>query len=155
MKDKKTKKDIDLASVNFYELDQDDEQGKMQTACRLAAQAYKQAMSVFILTPNESTSKAIDDLLWNFPPHRFIPHSLQDGDESSGNLIRIDHKDPEQKSHLLINLTQRKIGIAGKVERIFEIVLPHERTSARDRQHHYEQLNCTIQIHSVKLSARR
>ena len=137
--------------MSFYQLDRDDGDARFRTACRLAAQAYERTKSVFMLTATGDDTKKVDDLLWNFPSNRFIPHVIGAENPPHLNLVRIHHKLPEQSHFLLINLTDQAVPIAGKFERIFEIVLPHEADSARARQIHYEQLNCAVQNHSIKL----
>ena len=145
------KNDSELASVSFYQLDRVDLEAKFKTACRLAAQAYERAMSVFILTAVEEDSARIDELLWDFPPGRFVPHVQGEEKPSYRNLVRISNQLPDDSHFVLINLTDQAVAIAGKFERIFEIVMPNEVESARARQNHYEQVNCTVKKHSVKL----
>ena len=109
-------------------------------------------MSVFILTASEQDSQRVDELLWNFPPNRFVPHVLSAEKPSHHNLVRIYHQPPDDSHYLLINLTEQPVAIAGKLERIFEIVVPEEADSASARHEHYEKLNCTIQTHAIKVS---
>lgn len=106
---------------------------------------------MFILTANDEDSARIDELLWEFPPDRFVPHERCMERPSHQNLARIHHQLPEDGHYVLINLTDQAIAIAGKFERIFEIVMPNEADAASTRQNHYEQLNCTVQNHSVKV----
>ncbi|MCY4129202.1 MAG: DNA polymerase III subunit chi [Gammaproteobacteria bacterium] len=145
------KNDVELANVSFYRLDRVDLDGKFKTACRLASQAYERSKSVFILTANEEDSQKMDQLLWDFPSNRFIPHVQRAEKPSHHNLVRIHHQLPEDSHYVLINLTDQAVAIAGKLERIFEITMPSEADSARARQNHYEQLNCTVQTHSIKI----
>lgn len=145
------KNDIELASVSFYQLDRVDLDAKLKTACRLAAQAYDRTKSVFILTANEEDARKIDEMLWDFPSDRFVAHEQSLEKPSHDNLVRIHNQLPDDSHYVLINLTDQAVAIAGKFERIFEIVMPNESDSARLRQNHYEQLNCTIQNHTIKL----
>ncbi len=145
------KNDIELASVSFYQLDRVDVDAKFKTACRLASQAYERAKTVFILTAKEEDSKRIDELLWEFPPDRFIPHIHGAERPAHQNLVRVHSELPDDSHYVLINLTDQAVAIAGKFERIFEIVMPNESDSARARHNHYEQLNCTVQHHTIKL----
>lgn len=119
------------------------------TACRLATQAYENAKFAFILTRDENESQQINDLLWNFPEDRFIPHTQ--GEQSDGKtLIHIHHKQPDESHFLLINLTP-DAPITGKSKRIFEIVLTNETDSAIKRRRHYEDLQCEISA-DIRLS---
>ena len=106
---------------------------------------------MFILTANEEDSQKMDQLLWDFPSNRFVPHVQSVDKPSHHNLVRIHHQLPEDSHYVLINLTDQAVAIAGKFERIFEIAMPDETDSARSRQDHYEQLNCTVQTHSIKI----
>lgn len=145
------KNDVELASVSFYQLDRNDVDSKFKTACRLASQAFERSKSVFILTANERDSAKLDELLWDFPPSRFIPHVVCTDKPSHRNLVRINCQLPEDSHYVLINLTDQAVAIAGRFERIFEIVMPNETETARAHRSHYEKLNCAIQNHSVKL----
>ena len=145
------KNDIELANVSFYQLNQDEVDAKLKTACRLATQAYERSKSVFIWTVDEEGSKRVDDLLWEFPPDRFVPHEQSFIKTQFKNLVRIHHQIPEDNHYVLINLTQEPVALAGKFERVFEIVLPSESDSAATRQSHYEQINCTIQNHTINV----
>ena len=138
--------------MSFYHLDKVDLDAKFKTACRLASQAYERAKSVFILTANEEDATTIDELLWEFPPNRFIPHVRSADKPVQHNLVRIHNQLPEDSHYVLINLTSEAVAIAGRFERIFEIVMPDEVSTARTRHNHYEKLNCTVQNHSVKVS---
>ena len=146
------KNDAELAAVSFYNLDHDNTLAKFQTACRLAAQAYGLAKSVFILAQNDEEAKEIDNMLWEFPKDRFIPHLLSDEPPEHDNRVRIGSKLPDDSHYLLINLTANLIAFTGKIDRVFEIVLPSEKEAASKRQSHYENLNCTIQSHSIRVA---
>lgn len=145
------KNDVELANVSFYQLDRNDVDAKLKTACRLAAQAYTRSMSVFVLTDSEQVSERVDELLWDFPSDRFLPHVINVEKPTYPNLVRIHHQVPDDSHYVLINLTEQPVAIAGKFERIFEIVLPQETDSATARRDHYEKLNCTIQTHTIKV----
>ena len=106
---------------------------------------------MFILTANEEDSAKLDELLWEFPKDRFVPHESCAEKPSGQNLVRIHNQLPEDSHYVLINLTDHPVAIAGRFERIFEIVMPNETETARTNRSHYEQLNCTIQNHSVKV----
>lgn len=132
-----------LADVSFYYLDSDELRIKHLTACRLATQAFEQAKSTFILTVDDRESQQIDELLWVFPPNRFIPHSRGEGSKN-GALIQIHNELPNDPHFLLINLTSEAPPIAGKIKRIFEIVRKSEATAAIRRRQHYEDIQCEI-----------
>ena len=141
--------DVSFANVSFYEIDDDNVRSKYLTACRLAAQAYRIAQSVYILTSNDEITKLIDEMLWGFSSSRFVPHVVGVKAPPYANLIRIGSQLASDSHYLLINLTERPVGMAGKIERIFEIVLPSERESAQARRAHYQQLNCAITTHAI------
>ena len=146
------KNDAELAAVSFYNLDHDNVHAKLQTACRLAAQAYGLAKSVFILAANEEAARAMDSMLWEFPKDRFVPHVLSDEPPEYDNRVRIGCELPKDSHYLLINLTANLIAFTGKIDRVFEIVMPSEKEAASKRQSHYENLNCTIQSHSIRVA---
>lgn len=142
-----------LPDVSFYELDSSDIDAKFRTACRLIAQAYTMAKSVFVLTATEDDARRMDEMLWSFPNDRFIPHVLGDDLAKPSAPVRIHHELLQAQYFLLINLTTTQIANLHRFERIFEIVLQTESDATRQRKRHYTDLECTVVQHQIRTGA--
>ena len=138
-----------IAEVSFYDLANQNPLDKLTTACRLVARAFDISKNVFVWTSDENETKKMSDLLWQHPKGRFIPHTIGSEKPDYPNLVRIGTVLPDDNHYLVINLTNERVGIAGKYERIFEIVLPADFEASNERFKHYDGLECTVQRHSV------
>ena len=94
------------------------------------------------------------DMLWDFPPQRFIPHETGLEKPPHPNLVRIYHELPEDSHFVIINLTAKPVAMAGKFEKIFEVVMPNEQQATSSRVSHYSQLKCDIKTIPVNLGNR-
>lgn len=131
-----------IAEVRFYDLDTQDPHEKLKLVCRLVAKAYEISQSTIVWTPSTKITEQLNELLWDYPVNRFIPHIVGKEPPDHKNLVRISSEQPNDSHYLLINLTNQKVGIGGKYERIFEIVLPSEFEESKERFSHYDELGC-------------
>ena len=65
----------DRSQVDFYVLE-DPALSPGRLACRLCMMAWEQGHRVAVLAGSEEEARALDDLMWDFPPGRFLPHAL-------------------------------------------------------------------------------
>ena len=45
-----------------------------QLACRLSLMAWEQGHRVSVLAPDENAARSLDELMWDYPAGRFLPH---------------------------------------------------------------------------------
>jgi DNA polymerase-3 subunit chi len=64
----------DPCQVDFYVL-ADPSLSAGQLACRLCMMAWEQGHRVAVLAGNEQDADDLDELMWDFPPGRFLPHA--------------------------------------------------------------------------------
>jgi len=95
----------------------------LKLAARIIAKAYRQHGSVRVLTPDASTTGALDRLLWLEPAQAFLPHCRMDSVIANETPIWID----EALSHagpasVLVNLHPDPPPFFSRFERLAEVV---------------------------------
>ena len=123
--------------------------GAEHLACRLALMAWERGHVIDIVSGDEAQTTALDDLLWRYPPERFLPHTTDARREPAP--IRIHRAAPEGPADVLINLTATAIEDPHRCQRLLEIV-PHreaERSASRDKFRAYRALGLEPQTHDI------
>ena len=65
-----------MPSITFHVLSDTAPDAHLRHACRLAEQAVDAGRRVFVWTASSSETKRLDDLLWTFGEHSFLPHEV-------------------------------------------------------------------------------
>ena len=65
--------------VDFYILDSEAPNGRLQLACKLAEKAYLAEQSVLIWHTDPQELRSLDELLWVFRDGSFVPHEMIGG----------------------------------------------------------------------------
>lgn len=83
-----------------------DNQARLQFACKLTHKAWSMNNTVYLLAKDEQESQQLDDMLWSMEPTSFLPHGLKSGDFSAQQPILIgEDTNPGKGFDLFINLT--------------------------------------------------
>lgn len=64
--------------VDFYVLSGEQPGLRMSTACRIAGKAWSNQVTVLVRVDDESTGKALDEMLWTWSDSAFLPHGFFD-----------------------------------------------------------------------------
>ncbi len=146
----------DACQVDFYVLGEDALTAE-QLACRLALMAWEQGHRITVLTETRDLAKKLDDLMWDYPSSRFLPHSVKPGDTQAPVIIASpDTPMPEEgKSAVLINLTSTAIPRPNRFKRLLEIVpgSPSQRVASRHKFRSYREQGLDPASHSIGTSA--
>ena len=78
-----------MARVDFYVLEQADNQARLRLACRLAEKAWQQKQQVLLLAPGADDARTLDDLLWTFRDRSFVPHEIYSQDHAPRTHVLI------------------------------------------------------------------
>lgn len=136
-----------MPRIDFYILAATQPAQRTHFACRLAARAWREGLSVWIRTPDHATSEQLDEALWTFDEGSFIPHGLtpREGD----NPIVIG--DAPCPGALLINLADSLADDWAERDRVAEIITADEATrqAGRNRYRDYQQAGATPQTHRI------
>ena len=108
-----------MTKVDFYTGVTD----RLETACLLSHKALQSGLRVLLHTSDEDTAKALDKMLWQYPPVAFIPHCRSDVAEAVEMPVIIGHlPEPFPHSELLISLHNSCLPFFSRFERVIEIV---------------------------------
>ena len=141
--------------VDFYLLGEDaPEAGKL--ACRLALMAWERKQKIFIITPTESDGKQLDDLMWQYPEGRFLPHSMMGGEDSDKVPVHIGTLSDLNPTDVVINLCPEAVPHPERFSRLLEIVpyANNERQASRVKYKTYRNSGISPQTHEMNTHIR-
>jgi len=143
--------------VTFYELDAQAAAtaDALQQGCfKLIFNLYKSRKWVSVICANQVEAEKFDDLLWQSPTDRFIPHNLSGEGPAQGTPVEITWQGkPLNSRHTVINMTQQMLDTALNVQQVIDFVPSQDddKQAARERYKQYKQAGCQMQF--VKLTA--
>jgi DNA polymerase-3 subunit chi len=135
--------------VDFYVLG--NEQSAEHFACRLAMMAWEHGHRIAVLTENADEVRRLDELMWQHPAGRFLPHSADFINQSAPVRIgTVDAEIPED-CEALINLTGKAIPRPDRFKRLLEIVpaSESERTASRHKFRSYRDQGLRPASHTI------
>lgn len=128
-----------MTRVDFYELPDQDEEARTRFACRLALRGRDAKLSVLLLTRDEAAAQDLDDLMWQYPRERFLPHSLGEKPEARSQVHisvgQLGEMAGEQR--LLINLLDEPPEGWDRFSRVAEIIVAASRATSREKYRYY------------------
>ena len=92
-----------MTRIDFYILEDEGLDAAMRFACRLSLKAYQSGHPVHIRAASTEQAAALDELMWDYPKQRFIPHRVNQRDALKAP-IHICTEEPTVNEGLLINL---------------------------------------------------
>ena len=122
-----------------------------QLACRLFLMAWEQGHQVWVVAEDDGSAQALDELMWDFPPARFLPHERDAAaaDVPVSIVLSAEQAGPERD--VLINLAAAAVDDPSRYSRLLEIVPADERLRAasRDKFRHYRSLGLRPDHHEI------
>ena len=141
-----------MTKVDFYTGSTD----KLRTACQLSHKAMQNGLRVFLHTPDEATTEALDKLLWHYPATSFIPHCRSDESAVNDLPVVLGHQE-ETFPHreLLISLHTACLPFFSRFERLIEIVSMDEEDArlGRERYKFYKDRGYEIRHFDLRKKA--
>lgn len=108
-----------MTKVDFYTGVDD----KLRTACHLSHKAMQNGLRVLLHTPDETTTEALDKLLWQYPVTAFMPHCRNDETTAAEMPVVVDHQGKNfPHNEVLISLHTVCLPFFSRFERVLEIV---------------------------------
>jgi DNA polymerase-3 subunit chi len=136
--------------VDFYVLARPT-QSAGELACRLAMMAWEQGHRVAVRADGEDEVKRLDELMWDCPPGRFLPHEAGNADAETPVSIA-DSADPiPDHRDLVINLGAEPVPEPTRFHRLLEIVPaePTHRTASRTKFKTYRDQGLSPETHKM------
>ena len=136
--------------VDFYILEEKSQSSIGLFCCRLTEKVLKLGNTVYIRTNDESETKHLDDLMWTYNKHSFLPHATQS--EKLNAPVIIGHEDTLNPADLLINLALTSPENINGYTRIAEILNGDDKikASGRIRYTDYKDSGCTVNHHKIE-----
>jgi len=141
----------DSCKVTFYVV-AGTEQTTESVACRLALKAWKQGYHVLVLVSDENAATSLDNLMWNIPAGRFLPHSTGAADADTPVSIDVQGAEVAKDRDLVINLAEQAVSEPGHYKRLLEIVpaSAQQREASRQKFRIYRDLGMEPETHNIQ-----
>ena len=125
-------------------------QSAEQVACILAMKGWAQGHRIVICAPSEQAVRDLDEMMWDQPPGRFLPHETDDG-SAAPVLIRHGNAGIPDDRTLVINLCIEPVPGAERFKRLCEVVpaQPEQRTASREKYRAYRENRLTLETHEI------
>jgi len=137
-----------MTRVDFYILQDVDQNAAHRFACRLALKALTTGNPVHVHMDDQAAGRELDELLWQYPEHRFVPHECEDTRTGAAGLV-IGWSPPSTPDGLLINLACEVPTFFGRFERVAEIIVQDSRDIGRDRYRFYRDRGYPLFHHEL------
>jgi DNA polymerase III subunit chi len=138
-----------VTRVDFYVLQDVDLTAASRFACRLATKAVSNGHRVHIHTGDRASASDLDELLWHYPEHRFVPHAREDDPASGRAPLVLGWSQPQHPDGVLINLSAEIPTFFGRFERVAEIVVEANRGVGRERYKFYRDRGFPLHHHEL------
>ena len=120
-------------------------------ACRLSLMAWEQGHCIAVVAEDERAARSLDELMWDFPQARFLPHERDARDADVPVSIVLSPDDAGPGRDILINLADGAVADPSRFSRLLEIVPAEERQRAasREKYKHYRSLGLQPGHHEI------
>ena len=141
-----------MTKVDFYLLGADSDSREM-FACRLTEKAWRLGHRVYLLAPDQTSAKQLDELLWTFSQGSFVPHAVcrQEADVDLHPVLIGHNEPPARLSDVLISLAAEVPAWFSRFTRVAEMVGASEddKTHARERFRFYRERGYPLETHNL------
>lgn len=113
--------------------------------------AWERKQDIFIITATESSGKQLDELMWQYPEGRFLPHTTAGADDAARAAVNIGTISGLKPTDVVINLCQEAVPGPERFSRVLEIV-PYandERDASRLKYKNYRELGLKPRTHEI------
>jgi len=137
--------------VDFYVL-ADGAPSAGHLACRLSLRAWEEGHRVSVLAASEDDAHRLDELMWDFPVGRFLPHERGSAHVEAPVAIVCAPDPLPADRDVVINLTADPVPEPGRFRRLLEIVPADARLreSSRTKFRAYRGLGLEPNHHKIQ-----
>lgn len=113
--------------------------------------AIERDQVIFIITSTETSAQELDELMWQYPEGRFIPHAMVTDKNSETSPIRIGELSSLKPADVVINLCHDAVPEPERFSRVLEIVpfAEDEKEASRVKYRIYRNLGLNPQTHEI------
>jgi DNA polymerase-3 subunit chi len=144
-----------VTQVDFYILDSDSDDARLQLACKIVDKATQLDHHVFVHSTSDDEARKLDELLWTFSQGSFIPHRVVRGAFDKPPLepvlIGVDQPPGPGRWDVLVNLAVDVPEFFSRYERVAEVVDANavRREQSRERYRFYRDRGYKLNTHQV------
>jgi DNA polymerase-3 subunit chi len=120
-------------------------------ACQLAMMAWERKQKIFIITATDASSEQLDELMWQYPEGRFLPHAETSDPNSAKTAVNIGTLSGLKPTDVVINLCPEAVPQPERFSRVLEIV-PHaegDREASRVKFKIYRKLGLVPRMQEI------
>jgi len=127
-------------------------QSAAHIACRLAMKAWEQGHLVMVLTADENEAASLDEVMWDFPAGRFLPHSRASAGSDTPVSIDVHGARIPEGRDVVINLSDQPVVEPGRFRRLLEIVpgAEQQRLASRQKFRVYRDMGLEPATHHIE-----
>lgn len=142
--------DAGACQVDFYVLTEAATDPN-KVACSLTLTMLERNQRVFITTANETAGKQLDELMWQHPEGRFLPHALTGSKDADKAMVNIGMLSALNPVDVVINLCPEAVPQPERFSRILEIVpyANEERKASRVKFQAYREDGLTPRTQEI------
>lgn len=136
--------------VDFYVLAESAPSAE-HLACRLSLMAWEQGHRVSVLVPGETAARSLDELMWDYPSARFLPHA--GSPDAAAPVAIVDSADRLGADRsVVVNLSGEAVPDPLRFRRLLEIVPaePRMREASRAKYREYRELGLQPTSHDIE-----
>jgi len=136
--------------VDFYLLGEAS-LGVDKLACRLALMALEHNQKVFVIAPSEASACQLDELMWQYPEGRFVPHARSGAEDSAKAPVNIGTLTALKPAEVVINLCPEPVPRPESFRRVLEIVpaADDEKAASRVKYRNYRNQGLMPRTHEI------
>ncbi len=140
-----------MTRIDFYILPDMTRDASLRFACRLGLKGFQAGQPVHVHLDDGDAAAALDELMWDYPKHRFLPHVvLPDESQPLAQVpVHIGCAEPYFSEGLLINLSDQVPTFFGRFDRVAEVVVGEGKDSGRQRYKHYRDRGYPLHHHEL------
>lgn len=140
-----------MTRVDFYILADPGIDASLRFACRLAAKLTREEHNLHIHMADLSAAQALDEMMWDYPRHRFVAHRIIQSQDASERdcRVHIGCEAPLHNDGVLVNLAPTVPTFFGRFDRVAEIIVGETKAAGRERFKHYRERGYPIYDHHL------
>lgn len=140
-----------MPQVTFWQL-ADEAHAAENRTCHLVADAFSNKQKCIVYCADKTSAEMVDELLWQLPADRFVPHNLAGEGPGMGTPVEICWQENQlSRRNLIVNLSGKMLTSPQAYQTIFDFVpaADEAKQAARVRYKQYQQAGCHLQFQSA------
>ena len=141
-----------MTKINFYLLSEQETAARYLFFCKLTHKMLRLGHKVYIHCDDETQAQEIDDLLWSFKKHSFVPHK-QRQQEGADCSVEIGFQSQLMDHHgdILLNVSNHQPAFFAQFSHLSEVVIQKPCCLAASRKNYafYKKRNYPICHHQL------